>query len=329
MTNYAQKLSRYKDLDSYEREVISDYLSSIPFEIDDFQQTAIQSFIKGNSVLVAAPTGSGKTIVGEFALFATTRANQRCFYTTPIKALSNQKFLELVQRFGSDRVGLLTGDNSINGDAEIVVMTTEVLRNMIYQNPDKLHELGVVVMDEVHFLADKERGVVWEEILILLNQSVKIVALSATVSNVEDFGDWLKQVRGSCTFVIEEKRPVPLTQVIATSKELIPLISIEDPKRLNAKVSNLYKRNFTKSHSKSEIPNKSEIVDLLQKYRLLPAIYFIFSRKGCEQSVQILQQSNTRLTSAEEKIEIESIIRNRFEEIDLTILLQVTGPRSK
>ena len=315
MTNYAQKLSRYKDLDSYEREVISDYLSSIPFEIDVFQQTAIQSFIKGNSVLVAAPTGSGKTIVGEFALFATTRAKQRCFYTTPIKALSNQKFLELVQRFGSDRVGLLTGDNSINGDAEIVVMTTEVLRNMIYQNPDKLHELGVVVMDEVHFLADKERGVVWEEILILLNQSVKIVALSATVSNVEDFGDWLKQVRGSCTFVIEEKRPVPLTQVIATSKELIPLISIEDPKRLNAKVSNLYKRNFTKSHSKSEIPSKSEIVDLLQKYRLLPAIYFIFSRKGCEQSVQILQQSNTRLTSAEEKIEIESIIRNRFDDI--------------
>ncbi len=168
MANYAQKLSKYKDLDSYEREVISEYLSSIPFKIDGFQQTAIESFIKGNSVLVAAPTGSGKTIVGEFALFATTRAKQRCFYTTPIKALSNQKFLELVQRFGSDRVGLLTGDNSINGDAEIVVMTTEVLRNMIYQNPDKLHELGVVVMDEVHFLADKERGVVWEEILILL-----------------------------------------------------------------------------------------------------------------------------------------------------------------
>lgn len=222
MSNYAEKLSKYKDLDQQDRRVISDYLATIPFEIDVFQETAIKSFIQGNSVLVAAPTGSGKTIVGEFALFATTSNKQRCFYTTPIKALSNQKFLELVQRFGTERVGLLTGDNSINGDAEIVVMTTEVLRNMIYQNPDKLHELGVVVMDEVHFLADKERGVVWEEILILLNQSVKIVALSATVSNVEDFGDWLRQVRGSCTFVIEEKRPVPLTQVIATSKELIP-----------------------------------------------------------------------------------------------------------
>jgi ATP-dependent RNA helicase HelY len=245
MPNYAEKLSKYKDLDQQDRRVISDYLATIPFDIDVFQETAIKSFIQGNSVLVAAPTGSGKTLVGEFALFATTHNKQRCFYTTPIKALSNQKFLELVQRFGSERVGLLTGDNSINGDAEIVVMTTEVLRNMIYQNPDKLHELGVVVMDEVHFLADKERGVVWEEILILLNQSVKIVALSATVSNVEDFGDWLRKVRGSCTFVIEEKRPVPLTQVIATSKELIPLISIEDPTRLNNKVSNLYKRNLS------------------------------------------------------------------------------------
>ena len=315
MPNYAEKLSKYKDLDQQDRRVISDYLATIPFDIDVFQETAIKSFIQGNSVLVAAPTGSGKTLVGEFALFATTNNKQRCFYTTPIKALSNQKFLELVQRFGSERVGLLTGDNSINGDAEIVVMTTEVLRNMIYQNPDKLHELGVVVMDEVHFLADKERGVVWEEILILLNQSVKIVALSATVSNVEDFGDWLRKVRGSCTFVIEEKRPVPLTQVIATSKELIPLISIEDPTRLNNKISNLYKRNFTKSHSKSEVPDKSQIVELLQTNKLLPSIYFIFSRKGCEQAVDLLQKSNTRLTSPEERTDIEEIIRNRFDEI--------------
>ena len=318
MSTYADKLNKYRDLSLDNRKIISDYLMTIPFEIDDFQNTAIQSFIKGNSVLVAAPTGSGKTIVGEFALFATLAENQRCFYTTPIKALSNQKYLELVQRFGADKVGLLTGDNSINGDGQVVVMTTEVLRNMIYQNPDKLHELGVVVMDEVHFLADKERGVVWEEILILLNQSVKIVALSATVSNVEDFGDWLNEVRGSCTFVIEEKRPVPLTQVIATSKELIPLISIEDPTKLNPKISNLYRRNNFKSHSKSDAPDKSEIVELLQNNRLLPSIYFIFSRKGCEQAVNLLQQSNTRFTSPEERIEIQAIIRNRFEEIATT-----------
>ncbi len=318
MTTYSEKLNKYKSLGKEDRIIVSDYLATIPFDIDTFQETAIESFIKGNSVLVAAPTGSGKTIVGEFALFATTHIKQRCFYTTPIKALSNQKFLELVQRFGVDRVGLLTGDNSINGDAEIVVMTTEVLRNMIYQNPEKLHELGVVVMDEVHFLADKERGVVWEEILILLHQSVKIVALSATVSNVEDFGDWLRQVRGSCTFVIEEKRPVPLTQVIATSSELIPLISIEDTTKLNSKVSNLYKRNFSKSHSKSEVPDKSQLVDLLAKYKLLPSIYFIFSRKGCEQAVQILQKSNTRLTSPEERSEIEVLIRNRFDDIATT-----------
>jgi ATP-dependent RNA helicase HelY len=159
---------------------------------------------------------------------------------------------------------------------------------------------------------------VWEEILILLHQSVKIVALSATVSNVEDFGDWLRQVRGSCTFVIEEKRPVPLTQVIATSSELIPLISIEDTTKLNSKVSNLYKRNFTKSHSKSEVPDKSQLVDLLAKFKLLPSIYFIFSRKGCEQAVQILQKSNTRLTSPDERSEIEQLIRNRFDDIATT-----------
>lgn len=315
MKTYAEKLSKYKDLGSEDRKVIENFLATIPFDIDNFQEIAIKSFIKGSSVLVAAPTGSGKTIVGEFALFATLGFKQRCFYTTPIKALSNQKYLELVQRFGSEKVGLLTGDNSINGDAEIVVMTTEVLRNMIYQNPEKLHELGVVVMDEVHFLADKERGVVWEEILILLNQSVKIVALSATVSNVEDFGEWLNQVRGSCSFVIEEKRPVPLTQVIATSKELIPLISMEDTTKLNPKISNLYKRNYLKSHTKSDVPCKEEIVELLQKNRLLPSIYFIFSRKGCEQAVTLLQQGNTKLTSPEERFEIESMIKNRFDEI--------------
>lgn len=315
MPSPSEKLQKYKNFDKFERQIISDYLATIPFDIDIFQDTAIKSFVKGNSVLVAAPTGSGKTVVGEFALFATINNNQRCFYTTPIKALSNQKYLELVQKFGSDKVGLLTGDNSINGDGQIVVMTTEVLRNMIYQNPEKLHELGVVVMDEVHFLADKERGVVWEEILILLNQSVKIVALSATVSNVEDFGDWLHKVRGSCTFVIEEKRPVPLTQVIATAKELIPLISIEDPNKLNSKILNIYKRNFSKAHTKSDIPDKSEIVELLQNNKLLPSIYFIFSRKGCEQAVSVLQKDNIRLTSPEERHDIDEIIKNRFDEI--------------
>lgn len=315
MSKFSEKFQKYKEFTSEQLQIKDRYLSSIPFPIDPFQDKAINSFLNDNSVLVAAPTGSGKTIVGEFAVFATTENKQRCFYTTPIKALSNQKYLELASRFGSSRVGLLTGDNSINGDGQIVVMTTEVLRNMIYQNPEKLHDLGSVVLDEVHFLSDKERGVVWEEILILLPQAVKIVALSATVSNVEDFAEWLNNVRGDCTFVIEEKRPVPLTQAIATTNDLIPLISIEDPKRLNTKIINLYKRNLSKSHNKSEIPTKMDVVDILKNNKLLPSIYFIFSRNGCDQGVKLLLKSNMRLTSEDERKEIESIIRNRFDDI--------------
>ena len=310
-----EKLSYFKEFAQKDRTIISDFLQSLKFDIDQFQREAIRSFMSGNSVLVAAPTGSGKTIVGEFALHASLKFGQRSFYTTPIKALSNQKYTDLVERFGSEKVGLLTGDNSINGDAQIVVMTTEVLRNMIYQDPEKIHDLGVVVMDEVHFLADKERGVVWEEILILLNQSVKIVALSATVSNVEDFAEWLNQVRGSCTFVIEEKRPVPLSQVIATSHDLIALVSPDNPGKLNQNVINLYKRNHSHKSKESDVATRPELVELLNKNALLPAIFFIFSRKGCQQAVENLQKTGIKLTSPEERSEIERLIQNRFNDI--------------
>ena len=184
------------------------------FPFDDFQLRSCQSLEDGRSVLVAAPTGAGKTIVGEFAAFLADRQGTRCFYTTPIKALSNQKFQELTKIYGESEVGLLTGDSSINGDAPIVVMTTEVLRNMIYANPESLTTLGFVVMDEVHYLADKFRGAVWEEILIHLPERIQIVSLSATVSNAEEFGDWLVSVRGETDVVLSEIRPVPLYQHI-------------------------------------------------------------------------------------------------------------------
>ena len=147
-------------------------------------------------MLVAAPTGSGKTVIGEYAVHLALAQGRKCFYTTPIKALSNQKYADLVRRYDSRTVGLLTGDNSINGDAPVVVMTTEVLRNMLYTGSPALSGLGYVVLDEVHYLADRSRGAVWEEVIIHLPESVRVVALSATVSNAEEFGEWLDQVRG-------------------------------------------------------------------------------------------------------------------------------------
>ena len=151
----------------------------------------------GRGVLVAAPTGSGKTIVGEFAVHLALATGRKCFYTTPIKALSNQKYNDLVARYGAEKVGLLTGDNSVNGEAPVVVMTTEVLRNMLYAGSRTLMGLGFVVMDEVHYLADRMRGAVWEEVIIHLPESVSVVSLSATVSNAEEFGSWLETVRGA------------------------------------------------------------------------------------------------------------------------------------
>ena len=315
MTKFAEKFTSFKGIDHKDLETLNEFKMGLSFELDRFQLEAIDYFLQGNSVVVAAPTGSGKTIVGEFAVFHVNKNNQRTFYTTPLKALSNQKYLEFVEKFGYEQVGLLTGDNAINQDASIVVMTTEVLRNMIYQTPEKIEELGVAILDEVHFLADKERGVVWEEILILLNKNVKIVALSATVSNVEDFADWLHEIRGDCKFVIEEKRPVPLSQLIATSNSLIPLFS-NDEGQINKKVLNLYKRSYTKSHVKSEIPTRVEIVENIKDYQLLPSIFFIFSRKGCDLAVEQIRKSNIQLTNENERFEIKKYLQNRFDDID-------------
>ena len=177
------------------------------FAFDDFQRRACQALAGGHGVLVAAPTGSGKTVIGEFAVHLGLAEGRKCFYTTPIKALSNQKYNDLVRRYGAGQVGLLTGDNSINGEAPVVVMTTEVLRDMLYTSYAHLSGLAYVVLDEVHYLADHLRGAVWEEVIIHLPDSVQVVALSATVSNAEEFGDWLGQVRGGTTVIVDEHRP--------------------------------------------------------------------------------------------------------------------------
>ena len=199
------------------------FTEQLPFTLDAFQQRACEALEDGHGVLVCAPTGAGKTVVGEFAVHLALAAGRKCFYTTPIKALSNQKHTDLVRRYGPERIGLLTGDQSINGDAPVVVMTTEVLRNMLYANSPTLHGLSYVVMDEVHFLADRMRGAVWEEVILHLPEDVRLVSLSATVSNAEEFGGWIQTVRGDTTVVVDEHRPVPLWQHVMVGKKLFDL----------------------------------------------------------------------------------------------------------
>jgi ATP-dependent RNA helicase HelY len=205
--------------------LLAAFADGYPFPFDDYQQQACAHVEAGSGVLVAAPTGAGKTIVGEFAVFLALSNGRKCFYTTPIKALSNQKYADLVRRHGASNVGLLTGDTSVNSEAPIVVMTTEVLRNMIYARSATLAELRYVVLDEVHYLADRFRGAVWEEVIIGLADSVQLVALSATVSNAEEFGEWLSEVRGEMAVVVSERRPVPLFQHVLVGQALHDLFA--------------------------------------------------------------------------------------------------------
>ncbi|MDN5791293.1 MAG: DEAD/DEAH box helicase, partial [Micrococcales bacterium] len=199
------------------------FSTQFDFALDDFQIEACRAVEEGRGVLVAAPTGAGKTVVGEFAVHLALAMGRKAFYTTPIKALSNQKYADLVGRHGAERVGLLTGDASINGEAPIVVMTTEVLRNMMYAGSSTLRGLGWVVVDEVHYLADRFRGAVWEEVIIHLPPSVAVVSLSATVSNAEEFGAWLDEVRGDTAVVVSEHRPVPLWQHMMVGRTMFDL----------------------------------------------------------------------------------------------------------
>ncbi len=208
-----------------ERTELGRFTAALDFPLDDFQLQACEAVEAGKGVLVAAPTGAGKTIVGEFAVHLALATGRKAFYTTPIKALSNQKYHDLVRVHGAQNVGLLTGDSSVNGEAPVVVMTTEVLRNMMYAGSSTLTGLGFVVMDEVHYLADRFRGAVWEEVIIHLPESVQVVSLSATVSNAEEFGAWLAEVRGNHEVVVSEHRPVPLFQHMLVGTTMFDLFA--------------------------------------------------------------------------------------------------------
>ncbi|KRF24967.1 RNA helicase [Phycicoccus sp. Soil803] len=223
MSTPAERFAASASRAAYEKSQLAAFAATVGFPLDDFQVQACQAVEASRGVLVAAPTGAGKTIVGEFAVHLALASGRKAFYTTPIKALSNQKYNDLVRRHGAKNVGLLTGDSSINGEAPVVVMTTEVLRNMMYAGSSTLHGLGFVVMDEVHYLADRFRGAVWEEVIIHLPQDVQVVSLSATVSNAEEFGAWLSEVRGGVDIIVSEHRPVPLWQHMMVSQSMYDL----------------------------------------------------------------------------------------------------------
>ena len=319
---------RYKKAQSKSKFPISEKFSqSFPFLLDDFQVEGCRTLEAGESVLIAAPTGSGKTIVGEFALYLALEQGKKAFYTTPIKALSNQKYQDFSEVFGFEKVGLLTGDNSINSEADIVVMTTEVLRNMLYSSSKTLENLRYVVMDEVHYLADRFRGAVWEETLIHLPESVQIAALSATVSNAEEFGEWLKLIRGNTRVIVTEKRPVPLYQQVLMGNKLLDLFV--DSGKVNPQVLREERASFRGfkgdkwRDQKSIKLSRPEIIEKLSGANLLPAIVFIFSRSGCDLAVKQALSSGIRLTDKSEKKEILSLIEERtasLSENDLNVL---------
>ncbi|WP_353987791.1 DEAD/DEAH box helicase [Ruicaihuangia caeni] len=319
------------------------------FDLDPFQLAACESLEAGRSVLVAAPTGAGKTIVAEFAVFlAMFDARAKVFYTTPMKALSNQKFHELVEEYGPEEVGLLTGDTSVNSSARIVVMTTEVLRNMLYADSDLLPDLRFVVMDEVHYLADRFRGAVWEEVIIHLPRQVRMVSLSATVSNAEEFGDWLQAVRGDTDVIVSEERPVPLDQHVLVRTKLVDLFDT-DPAHVSANRVNPELIRLTNAANRAdrtgrghpsardrrhrgrgpqgpgrfERMDRPDVVRLLESKRLLPAIFFIFSRAGCDAAVRQVLRAGVSLTERHERDEIRAIAEERCRTLldeDLAVL---------
>ncbi|MBV7295478.1 DEAD/DEAH box helicase [Corynebacterium sp. TAE3-ERU12] len=300
--------------------VLDTFVADLGFTPDEFQLDACRSITNGRGVLVCAPTGSGKTVVGEFAIRRAHETGGKCFYTTPIKALSNQKYRDLCAVYGEDNVGLLTGDISNNGSADIVVMTTEVLRNMIYAKSPQLNRLQSVVMDEIHYLSDKERGAVWEEVILGLAEDVQIVGLSATVSNAEEFANWLTEVRGHTDIIVSERRPVPLHQHMMVGNRLMPLFA-SDGETVNRDV--LAAASLAEK-KRVRMARRTDVVSILQRRGMLPAIIFIFSRAGCDGALAQLGASRMTLTTPDEQEQISAIIDAGVETIpreDLELLM--------
>ncbi len=292
--------------------VVDAFFGTLDFDPDPFQRAALASLEAGRTVVVTAPTGAGKTVIADGGIAIARSKARRAFYTTPIKALSNQKFADLRAVHGDHAVGLLTGDNVINGDASIVVMTTEVLRNMIYEESHALDNLGMVILDEVHYLADRERGSVWEEVVIHLDQSVQLACLSATIANADEFTAWVRERRGPTDLIVEHVRPVPLTSMYAWrdrhkegSVHALPVFARNG--RPNPTIAKLIDRSRGR-HRRFSTPRRTDVVEYLRDEGKLPAIYFVFSRKGCDTTARSLAAAQLGLTTADEREAIEAIV---------------------
>ncbi len=316
----------------------ADFADTYGFPLDPFQVRALDALDAGTSVLVAAPTGSGKTVVAEYAVAKALAEGGKAFYTTPLKALSNQKYGDLLRRHGADQVGLLTGDNAVNGDAPVVVMTTEVLRNMIYAGSAALDRLRYVVLDEVHYLQNAYRGPVWEEVIIHLPPEVTLVCLSATVSNAEEFADWVATVRGETAAIIEERRPVDLIHLYlvgdrqADGLHLLPTFVDGKPNpeavRLDSRSTGSGRDHRERSRPRSRLyaPRRADAVERLHAESMLPAIFFIFSRAACDDAVRQCLDYGLRLTTPAERIAIRAIAEAKTESLSATDL-EVLGHR--
>ena len=284
--------------------------------MDDFQKEAIDALNQGYSVVISAPTGSGKTLVGEYSIYRAISHGKKVFYTTPLKALSNQKLRDFREQFGEETVGLMTGDLSLNREASILVMTTEIFRNMLYgefdENDDPLLDVEVVVLDECHYMNDSQRGTVWEESIIHCPQSIQLVALSATVANAGQLTDWIQKVHGPTQLVQSKFRPVPLHFNFCSAKGLHPLLNAEGTGlHPNCKVWRAPKGNKRKNRSarppQPDSPSISFVVLQMAKRNMLPAIFFIFSRRGCDKAVKDL--TGRCLVDAVEKKLIRKVLQ--------------------
>ncbi len=303
----------------------AEYLDTLPFSPDSFQIEAATAIDAGESVVVTAPTGAGKTVVAEAAIVAALGRGGRAFYTTPIKALSNQKFSDLRASYGDEAVGLLTGDNSINGAAPVVVMTTEVLRNMIYAESPDLADLDVVILDEVHYLADRSRGGVWEEVIIHLPRRVRLVCLSATVANPSNFADWVESRRGPTRLVVETHRPVPLETWYMAADSSSPGGLLYEPMFLSGRPNGRLEKLLRPSASRRRRfspPRRLKVVEQLAEIDRLPAIYFVFSRVGCESAAtQVASKVSLTTTEEAERITRIATVRTRHLSVrDLGVL---------
>ena len=287
------------------------------FELDDFQKEALERINEGKSVVVCAPTGAGKTCIAEFAIQKALEDNVRLFYTTPLKALSNQKFYDFGKRYGEGNVGLLTGDSSINRDAPIVVMTTEVFRNMLYCTnfgsvKDNMNDVRYVVLDEVHYMNDEQRGTVWEESIIYCPNDIQIIALSATVANSQELCDWINTVHSKTELVYTDFRPVPLRHFYFDSSKPTEIIQMFNKDgHLNKKIKP-ERREFRTSNKKKQKNYTRDVASILHSRNMLPAIFFTFSRKKCDEYMEKCSYLN--LVTPDEQRQIREIINDYIEE---------------